>query len=273
MEQYLRDLVGDSTVGMTIKVKTPTASQQVPPHESISVEEEISIKLQVQAQYNHFQVAPQDRTTATLLSHHETPPRHLAAYQLPVYILKSGHHSLHRFLSRRLRKYEDTINVEAIAIQILNHWRQIKQQAAALPPRTHHDSSLFIGRVFPLEVTLIFWNSVMHYDYDIGMVPTSDIAIEKMLKAVDFEEIVGLPAPQTSCVICLEEITPTNTEDHHEVEDGRIILQMPCLHVFHRQCINDWLKNSHYCPTCRFQMPTKNSSRAWNNVPYDYTYS
>ncbi|KAK7849382.1 e3 ubiquitin-protein ligase rduf1 [Quercus suber] len=31
---------------------------------------------------------------------------------------------------------------------------------------------------------------------------------------------------------------------------------MPCSHIFHRQCIVEWLNNSHCCPICLFKMPT-----------------
>lgn len=45
----------------------------------------------------------------------------------------------------------------------------------------------------------------------------------------------------TECVICLGEF-----------EGGEIIINLPCNHLFHHQCISSWLKKSHTsCPICR----------------------
>ncbi|KAE8727386.1 hypothetical protein F3Y22_tig00005465pilonHSYRG00151 [Hibiscus syriacus] len=46
------------------------------------------------------------------------------------------------------------------------------------------------------------------------------------------------------CVICLDEFS-----DQDEVTS------MPCDHVYHYDCIVEWLKTSHLCPMCRYQMP------------------
>ncbi|KAL0408673.1 UNVERIFIED_CONTAM: hypothetical protein Sradi_1801700 [Sesamum radiatum] len=48
-----------------------------------------------------------------------------------------------------------------------------------------------------------------------------------------------------TCSICLEDL----------VCGGEGVL-MPCSHVFHGDCIKKWLRTSHYCPICRFEMPT-----------------
>ncbi|GFP94487.1 E3 ubiquitin-protein ligase ring1-like [Phtheirospermum japonicum] len=48
------------------------------------------------------------------------------------------------------------------------------------------------------------------------------------------------------CSICLEEI----------VRGGEGLF-MPCCHVFHEDCIKKWLRTSHYCPVCRFEMPKR----------------
>ncbi|XVF50153.1 hypothetical protein PTKIN_Ptkin04bG0073100 [Pterospermum kingtungense] len=64
-------------------------------------------------------------------------------------------------------------------------------------------------------------------------------AIEALEKAKVEDNYTG------QCVICLEEIL-----------DGFKATQMPCLHVYHQDCIVNWLQKSNFCPLCRFQMPT-----------------
>ncbi|EYU40216.1 hypothetical protein MIMGU_mgv1a023559mg [Erythranthe guttata] len=57
---------------------------------------------------------------------------------------------------------------------------------------------------------------------------------------------------KTSCSICLEDLSPGGDNDFEEA------LSMPCSHVYHGDCIKKWLSTSHYCPLCRFEMPTTN---------------
>ncbi|KAG6398320.1 hypothetical protein SASPL_139778 [Salvia splendens] len=68
-----------------------------------------------------------------------------------------------------------------------------------------------------------------------GMVPAAEEEI-RMLEECDVAE------EERYCSICLEELG--------------VALRMPCSHVFHGGCIKDWLRKSHYCPLCRYQMPT-----------------
>ncbi|KAK6280107.1 hypothetical protein POUND7_020374 [Theobroma cacao] len=47
------------------------------------------------------------------------------------------------------------------------------------------------------------------------------------------------------CMICMEQLS------------SRIeVTSMPCSHLFHGDCIQEWLNTSHKCPLCRFLMPT-----------------
>ncbi|MBA0720931.1 hypothetical protein Golax_008526 [Gossypium laxum] len=55
----------------------------------------------------------------------------------------------------------------------------------------------------------------------------------------------GLSSTNKECAICLNEFS-----------EGDEVASMPCTHVFHDGCIVKWLKTSHLCPLCRFQMPT-----------------
>ncbi|KAL6210263.1 hypothetical protein ACLB2K_015496 [Fragaria x ananassa] len=43
------------------------------------------------------------------------------------------------------------------------------------------------------------------------------------------------------CSICLEEFSA-----------GLEVIGMPCNHVYHKDCIVEWLKRSHLCPLCRY---------------------
>ncbi|CAA2994223.1 Ubiquitin-- ligase [Olea europaea subsp. europaea] len=47
-----------------------------------------------------------------------------------------------------------------------------------------------------------------------------------------------------NCTVCLEEIVK-----------GVEVSTLLCSHMFHSNCITEWLKRSHYCPICRFEMP------------------
>ncbi|KAM6600439.1 hypothetical protein CsatA_020048 [Cannabis sativa] len=52
-----------------------------------------------------------------------------------------------------------------------------------------------------------------------------------------------------TCSICLEKISSFGDCSSKGVE-------MPCSHVFHKDCIVQWLEISHLCPLCRYPMPT-----------------
>ncbi|XP_057451871.1 probable E3 ubiquitin-protein ligase RHC2A [Lotus japonicus] len=70
-------------------------------------------------------------------------------------------------------------------------------------------------------------------DEDFGLVPASVKSIEELeMVRVEKEE---------NCAICFE--------DFHDVG-----VRMPCLHMFHKDCITSWLQAANSCPLCRFQM-------------------
>lgn len=50
------------------------------------------------------------------------------------------------------------------------------------------------------------------------------------------------------CVICFD---PLNNND-----STSSCTRLPCAHVFHTSCIQDWLSRNCACPTCRYELPT-----------------
>ncbi|KAK8635904.1 hypothetical protein V6N13_004617 [Hibiscus sabdariffa] len=73
---------------------------------------------------------------------------------------------------------------------------------------------------------------------DYGMVPAQESSVRDMVATARVED------GDDGCTICLEGF-----------EAGLYAARMPCSHIFHGECIQEWLKQSHYCPVCRFEMP------------------
>lgn len=75
------------------------------------------------------------------------------------------------------------------------------------------------------------------FGQDVNLMPASEASI-KALKEIEVE---GCCSKQ--CVICLE-----------EMKVGSKATALPCFHIFHQDCIINWLNNSSLCPLCRFKM-------------------
>ncbi|KAL4312424.1 hypothetical protein GQ457_01G038250 [Hibiscus cannabinus] len=91
------------------------------------------------------------------------------------------------------------------------------------------------------QVSRALAESTLGFDnINYGMVAANESSVKKMLKRIRVRE-----GDQENCMICLEQLKV-------EFEASR----MPCGHNFHGDCIERWLKQSHYCPVCRFEMPT-----------------
>ncbi|XP_050231808.1 uncharacterized protein LOC126680685 [Mercurialis annua] len=68
-------------------------------------------------------------------------------------------------------------------------------------------------------------------------------SIEKLERVV----LNDIADSSRSCTICIK-----------EMEVGMEVIRMPCLHLYHEDCIVEWLeKYSHSCPLCRYEMPVE----------------
>ncbi|KAL6203811.1 hypothetical protein ACLB2K_027510 [Fragaria x ananassa] len=92
-------------------------------------------------------------------------------------------------------------------------------------------------------------------------------AIESYIEGLEKVRVDSLEEANTPCAIC--------TEDLDYFRDVQMIIRLPCLHLYHRDCIASWLERRQVCPLCRYSFPlvqatkTKSSSRssAWPRWP------
>jgi len=77
-----------------------------------------------------------------------------------------------------------------------------------------------------------------------GPPPTSASALRSLprIKVTAYDIAANESA---ECSICLDELVA-----------GQPALRIPCGHLYHEDCVKDWLKKSNECPVCRFELPT-----------------
>uniref|UniRef100_I3M712 E3 ubiquitin-protein ligase RNF181 n=3 Tax=Marmotini TaxID=337730 RepID=I3M712_ICTTR len=70
--------------------------------------------------------------------------------------------------------------------------------------------------------------------------PAAKAAVESLPRTV----ISGSQA-ELKCPVCLLEF-----------EEQETVIEMPCHHLFHSNCILPWLSKTNSCPLCRHELPT-----------------
>ncbi|KAG6571896.1 E3 ubiquitin-protein ligase MPSR1, partial [Cucurbita argyrosperma subsp. sororia] len=214
----------------------PTPSR-IPKHPSRI--EHIGLIFTLRRRRSHFEVS--ENGERRLIQQRETLKIPLCDNQFRAEIFNRDDDSLFHSLSCSFQNFKPEIDAEPVADALIERWIEIRDEA----------NSRSSDRVFPMTVNLTIWHIVARYEIGVGsggdgcgMVPACGGAVGKMLRRLEREdEVDGI------CVICLDELK------NKKKKNGRFGLQMPCLHVFHGNCIEDWLKNSHYCPICRFEVP------------------
>lgn len=71
----------------------------------------------------------------------------------------------------------------------------------------------------------------------------TDTDILTELPETEIGDINKLPPEKRNCLICL-----------NDLQTGDKATMLPCIHMFHSSCVQEWVKVNKYCPTCQFKL-------------------
>ena len=85
----------------------------------------------------------------------------------------------------------------------------------------------------------------------------TDEEILNELPETQIEDVTKLDPEKKNCIICLEDF-----------KNGDKAIILPCIHIFHTECIKNWLKTQDTCPICKFKLTGENinSANGGNNM-------
>ena len=75
----------------------------------------------------------------------------------------------------------------------------------------------------------------------------TDAAIVSELPENKIDDVNKLDNDKKNCVICMEDF-----------KNGDTTTNLPCMHMFHTNCIQGWLKTQNTCPICKFKLTPEN---------------
>ena len=75
----------------------------------------------------------------------------------------------------------------------------------------------------------------------------TDQEILNELPETKIDDVSKLDPEKRNCVICLEDF-----------KNGDNATVLPCIHMFHTPCIQNWLKTQNSCPICKFKLTGEN---------------
>ncbi|KAH7287308.1 hypothetical protein KP509_32G049400 [Ceratopteris richardii] len=103
----------------------------------------------------------------------------------------------------------------------------------------NHVRDYFLGPDLDRLIQMLSENDQNRY----GTPPAAKTEVEKLPKLKITEEHLGSELAQ--CAVC---------KDDFELDSE--VIQLPCNHIYHPDCILPWLAEHNSCPVCRFELPT-----------------
>ena len=111
----------------------------------------------------------------------------------------------------------------------------------------NNNNNINIRRSFiPFDDIQIFDFNQIHESLNKMDNPT-DIDILNELPETEIGDISKLDSEKRNCLICLENF-----------QTGDKATMLPCIHMFHSNCIQEWLKSKNTCPLCKLKLTRDN---------------
>ncbi|GAB5361487.1 hypothetical protein AAMO2058_000717400 [Amorphochlora amoebiformis] len=102
-----------------------------------------------------------------------------------------------------------------------------------------------LGRGGPGRSIQDILNHIMMNDTNrYGTPPTAKEAL-KQLKEGKIDSNKAGKLSEIPCAVCKD-----------EYKEREVVIELPCAHYYHKDCILPWLKLHNSCPTCRYELPT-----------------
>ncbi|CAG9320396.1 unnamed protein product [Blepharisma stoltei] len=120
-----------------------------------------------------------------------------------------------------------------------------------MPPRHNHNHH-----------RAVYSSNPLHNSHQRGSDPWDNQSYEQLLEldkdmynkgnGIKTYELDAIPISQynssnnkeeSTCNICLEDF-----------QDGETIIRLPCMHIFHKNCGDDWLERKNSCPICKISV-------------------
>ena len=67
------------------------------------------------------------------------------------------------------------------------------------------------------------------------------------LNITNINDVSKMKEDNKNCVICLEDF-----------KNGDVVIYLPCLHVFHKDCLLEWFRGHDFCPLCKLKLTSQN---------------
>ncbi|VVA23453.1 PREDICTED: E3 [Prunus dulcis] len=145
-----------------------------------------------------------------------------------------------------------TSSVDALRWRLVrSHLNEIRSRAAAagmlmnnINVNFNYEGSLDVNEIL-IEMGMLM--EELPDDHEARLLrakPATKASVEALAKLIKIDG-VNYGTNSEYCVVCMEKMLR-----------GEEVTCMPCSHLFHADCLVQWLKLRHTCPICRFKLPT-----------------